>query len=357
MLPADLARLAAAHRARAQYLFGRVRAEVIRAWGQMQAGDPAGSWQMVGPRLVTLITQAQAEAARGAQDYIAAAMSMQGASSDPAGTVPASAFAGTSSSGMPLDVLLSKPVDQLGAFIGAGMPADAALAVGLRHMQRIVSWEIPDAARVATGVAIVNERHSRGWIRMTTPPSCSRCIVLAGKFYRYNQGFLRHPHCDCVHVPSAEVITPESPRKLFDSLSAKEQDRLFTNAGARAIRDGADVGQVVNARRGALGLSPAGARITEEERRLLIGGGTRGRLQTTNVYGRQVYITTEGVTTRGLAGVRLGARTSGVKTSGARYRSSRGVRLMPESIYAEAERLGWSRDELIRQLTRFGYIV
>jgi hypothetical protein len=33
------------------------------------------------------------------------------------------------------------------------------------------------------------------------------------------------------------------------------------------------------------------------------------------------------------------------------------VRLTPEALYAEADRLGWSRDELTRQLTRFGYII
>jgi hypothetical protein len=87
---------------------------------------------------------------------------------------------------------------------------------------------------------------------------------------------------------------------------------------------------------------------------MLRGGRDRGRLETVNVFGRDLYVTTEGTTTRGLAGVRLGARENGVKASEeARYTSARAPRLMPESIYQIAD---GDRDEAIRLLKRFGYI-
>jgi hypothetical protein len=162
-------------------------------------------------------------------------------------------------------------------------------------------------------------------------------------------------NCDCIHVPASEDMAGDlrtDPKLYFDSLSEGEQSRIFTQAGARAIRDGADISQVVNARRGAAGLAPAGARLTVAERQMLKGGRERGHLQTTKVFGQDVFITTEGVTTRGAAGVRLGARETGRKQGG-RYRSARIPRLMPESIYQAA---GDNREEAIRLLRRFGYI-
>ena len=97
-----------------------------------------------------------------------------------------------------------------------------------------------------------------GYVRMLEPPSCSRCVILAGRFYRWNQGFLRHPRCDCKHIPTmvtdqAEAFAKgliDDPYEVFTRMSEAEQNRVFTNAGAQAIRDGADMSQVVNARRG-----------------------------------------------------------------------------------------------------------
>src|SRR5690606_25790677 len=81
----------------------------------------------------------------------------------------------------------------------------------------------------------------------------SRCVILAGRFYRKNTGFQRHPGCDCRHIPASESVAGDlavDPRAYFDSLTEAEQDKAFTKAGAEAIRAGADIGQVVNARRG-----------------------------------------------------------------------------------------------------------
>jgi hypothetical protein len=59
--------------------------------------------------------------------------------------------------------------------------------------------------------------------------------------------------CDCIHVPAAENTAGDiqtNPRAYFDSLTASEQDKAFTKAGAEAIRLGADPAKTVNARRG-----------------------------------------------------------------------------------------------------------
>lgn len=352
-LPPDLLRLAQAHRRRQQELARKATRLVKRLWARVDPRDPLGSWRSLAAEALQVLTLAQLNAADGANGYVAAALAAQGEDGPPDGLVNPNALTGVASDGRPLASLLEQPAFDVSAFVAGGMPASAASAAGARHLTRIVATQVADAARVATGVGTVASR-AHGYVRMLSPPSCSRCVVLAGKFYATNAGFQRHPLCDCVHIPARESLRDAvtSPRAYFDSLDAAEQDRVFTAAGARAIRDGADPSQVVNARRGANGLTPAGARITAAEARMLRGGRDRGHLISSDIFGRQLYVTTEGTTTRGLAGQRLGARETGIKTGG-RYRSARAPRLMPESIYEIAE----NREDAIRLLRRFGYIL
>jgi hypothetical protein len=217
------------------------------------------------------------------------------------------------------------------ALVADGMFLTQAIRVGTKRVNRIVATQVADAARVATGVATTVSR-ADGYIRMLTPPSCSRCIILAGAWYPSMTPFERHPLCDCVHIPAAEYLRSDvtSPEDYFASLSEAEQDRVFTIAGAQAIRDGADIARVVNARRGANGLTPASGRLTAAEAQLLRGGRQRGRLQRVDVGGRQLFVTTE-----------LGRRR-------------RPPRLMPESIYELAD---GNREEAIRLLKAYGYIL
>lgn len=320
MLPAELMTLARLHRIRQQQLAQLVLAEVRRRWALLDGADLAGSWAPIAPGVLSLVTAGQLEATRGAQEYVGAAVTQVGAESDPAGTVNGRALAGQASDGRSLRTLLDQPLAEVQAFLGGGMPTADALGVGLRHLERIVATQVQDAARVSTGVAIVNDRAVRGWVRMTTPPSCARCVILAGKFYKTNRGFKRHPLCDCVHVPCAEVIEPQKPRDLFGAMSDPELAKAgWSKADVRAIRDGADLNQVTNARRS---------------------------LSSTDVAGRRVPTTRDGATRHGFAGGRLGAP-----------KGARAVRLTPEAIYDEAERSGWSRDETIAALKQHGYIL
>jgi hypothetical protein len=172
----------------------------------------------------------------------------------------------------------------------------------------------------------------------------------------YNANGLIVSNCDCRMIPASEDVAKDlttDPREYFKSLSAAEQDKTFTQAGAEAVRLGADINQVVNARRGALGLTPAGARLTREEQKTLRNGLDRGHLQPQMLYGQPVYVTTEGTTRRGVAGSRLGAWEDGVKRPGQRYRSAQTARLMPESIIQIAE----NREDAIRLLKRYGYLL
>ena len=348
--------VAMAHYRRQVALARRAALEVGRLWSRIDREAIGPSWAASVPAAVQVLSTAQALAAASSTAYLDEVLEAQGIDPEPEGRIQPAAFAGVASDGRDLETLLYQPAVTALVGVKQGETVPRSLAGGRLALDMIVRTQVADAGRAADGVAVVARRQVGGYVRLLSPPSCSRCVVLAGKWYRWNAGFLRHPRCDCRHIPAAEDTSDElatDPRMYFDSLSREEQDRVFTQAGAEAVRDGADISQVVNARRGARGLSPAGARLTAAEVRALRGGRDRGRLETANVFGHDLLITTEGVTTRGVAGVRLGAKETGTK-QGRRYRSAKAPRLMPESIYQIA---GGDRDEAIRLLKRYGYIL
>lgn len=195
-----------------------------------------------GPVAVARILAAfQLLAARDAAESVPPMLAEQGIADDPVGEVAYGTLSGTASDGRPLDTLFAQAETDV-------------------QFDMMVSTQLQDVARIAAGIAIVSRPTVQGYVRMLNPPSCSRCAILAGKFFKWNAGFERHPRCDCRHIPSSEALAGDlttDPKAYFDSLSPAEQNRIFTNKGAEAIRDGADMGQVVNVRRS---LSAAGVR-------------------------------------------------------------------------------------------------
>lgn len=349
-------KVAAAHYRRQVALGRRASERIGELWRRVDPGAVRESWRSLLGEALTVLTSAQGFAAAAADEYADDVLQAQGITPAPTGRVAAAALAGVASDGRDLAGLLVQPAGTAVDALAAGVAPPRSLTAGAVHLDMIVRTQVADAGRAAEAVAITARPAATGYVRMLNLPSCSRCIVLAGRRYPWNAGFPRHPRCDCRHIPAAEdtadaLIT--NPRAVFDAMDPAEQDKVFTKAGAKALRLGADVGQVVNARRGARGLTPAGARITAAEARMLRGGRDRGHLDTISVFGQDVFVTTEGTTTRGLAGRRLGARDTGVKRQGARYRFARPPRLMPESILQAA---AGDRTEAIRLLRRFGYI-
>ena len=340
-----------------QSLTRRAVSAAQAAWSGLDLADLSASWAgaRIGDRLYVATSQAQMLAAQLAEAYVAAALAEQDGDGEVLGVLVHESLAGVASDGRDLDDLLFQPVITTKAYIGGGEAPERAVEMGGAALARIVGTQVADAGRAAAGAAIVARPTATGYVRMLVPPSCGRCAVLAGRRYRWNADFRRHPLCDCVAVPAVEDAADDirtDPQAYFDSLSAEDQARYFTVAGARAIRDGADIGQVVNARRGASGLSSPG-RLTEAEQRVLRGGRGRGALQRVDVYGRQLAVTSEGVTTRGKAGQDLARAGGTTRDRGARTRRAKTPRLMPEAIY---ELAGDDRDEAVRLLRRFGYI-
>lgn len=235
----------------------RALAVATRHWRRLGPNWIADAWRESIPTVTAAITTAQRTAATSALVSGALALAEQDQWAPPDGLVDPDAFAGLTADGRNLDTLLRGPAITTRTLIAGGMEPAQALAAGGRQISMMVLTEVADAGRGAAGVQIA-ARPRVGYVRMLNPPSCSRCVILAGRFYRWNQGFLRHPRCDCTHVPTMVTDQAEAfargliddPYEAFNRMSEAEQNRIFTNAGARAIRDGADIYQVVNARRG-----------------------------------------------------------------------------------------------------------
>lgn len=269
-------------------------------------------------RLVAIVTAAQLSAATDGADSVPLMLSEQDIPDDPSGSVIPEVFAGVASDGRDLRSLMS-------------VMSSPTMTPG--RFERVVVTQISDAGRGASSVAIASRPTITGYTRMLVPPSCSRCAILAGKFYRWNTGFQRHPHCDCRHIPATENTAGNlttDPSAYFDGLTREQQDAAFTKAGAQAIRDGADMSQVVNARRG---------------------------MSTAQVGGRKLLVTSEGTTRRGVGYKAMKARGkagvgSDYRNPGERYFRTRSVRPMPESIYEMAD----DRADAIRLLRLYGYL-
>src|SRR5690606_374096 len=294
--PMPARQVALDHYRRRRRLVEEVARAARQTWRQVDRGDIAGSWLTLLPRLLAAVMGAQLAAAQTADDYLAAVLAAQGIDPAAEGALVPSALVGVASDGRALDTLLYQPAIAAKAALAEGATVPRAMAAGQATLDMIVRTQVADAGRVADQVALTARREATGYVRMVVGASCARCIILAGRWYRWSQGFQRHPRCDCVHIPSRESIAGDittSPRAIFESMPPEEQDRVFGKDGAQAIRDGADMARVVNARRG-----------------MYTTGGLR--------------LTREATTRRGIG---------------------RPVRLMPEEIYRQAN---GNRDEALR---------
>lgn len=277
----------------------RLRDEARISWSQVDPARISETWTPRIGRLLALLTGGQHAAASSADRYIAEALALQGINPVTRGRLDATAFAGVASDGRNLASLLAQPAIVTKMAIAGGATVERAMATGGALTELIAHTQVADAGRVADGVALASRPHAQGYVRMVSGGACSRCILLAGRHYRWNAGFSRHPHCECIGIPAAESADDltTNPRKAFDAMGPAEQDKTFGKAGAQAIREGSDIAKVVNARRG-------------------MQTASDGRLYTTEAAGRR-------------------------------------PRLMPEQIYRDAK----DRDDAIRLLRLHGYIL
>lgn len=150
---------------------------------------------------------------------------------------------------------------------------------------------VQDAGRTAAAVDIGRRPKLTGYVRSLNPPSCSRCAVLAGRVYRYSTGFQRHPRCDCLMTPVAKGSGDDL---VTDPYGLVESGKItgLSKGDLAALDAGADLGRVVNVRRGS-GLS-VGSSVVSRGGRLTPQGILRiapDRAQALSLLRRNGYIT------------------------------------------------------------------
>lgn len=229
-------------------------------------------------------------------------------------TIPG-AFAGVSSYGFPISEPIVATIDK---YVPAPLePLPDAWWDDTREfiadLEQLIASEVADAGRTASQVEFGARPTWQNYVRVLNPPSCKRCVVLAGRIYRDLEHFDRHPGDDCVMVPVEDWEKAHdegyvfSPREAFD----KGMIRDLTESERKAIEDGADITTVINSSSG---------------------------LTTPAVFGHKVKATTYGTTKR---------------SAWRKANPTRLVRLRPEAIYRFAE----SHEDVLRLLKLYGYIL
>jgi hypothetical protein len=166
-------------------------------WQQMSPSDFDRSWSRIAPSLEALTSGAQVAAATAGVAYVPEVLAETGQPDRPQARIRPQAFAGVASDGRSLAGLLAGSVVTAKRAVTRGLDGGDALAAGQRWLEGALQTAVTDAARDATAASIV-ARPDVGWVRMVNPPCCSRCAVLAGRVYKWNDGFQRHPRCDCL---------------------------------------------------------------------------------------------------------------------------------------------------------------
>lgn len=225
------------------------------------------------------------------------------------------AFAGVSSAGFPISEPLVAVIDERVPAPLAPLPAQwwDDTSEFMPAVEQLILSEVQDAGRSAFQAEMVTGPTWTNYVRVLAPPSCKRCVVLAGRIYRDNEGFERHPKCDCQHWPvtdweqAHDLGLVSSPREAFENGYIRD----LTAAETKAIEDGADITTVINSSSG---------------------------IYTADIFGRRVKATRYGTTKR---------------SAWRKANPSRPVRLRPEAIYRIAN---GNRDEARRLLRLYGYI-
>lgn len=291
----------------------RASETALRAWDEVDPALISESWEQVVPAVAAVVTQQQNRVADSAVRASREVSVETGQYELPTGFHNPRELAGYGSQGVPLEDALYSPAISTKRQILAGAPVAEAMLYGASAVASLASTVVADTGREAMQLDMIT-RQQTGYVRVVEAGACSRCIILAGKFFRWNAGFLRHPSCNCKHMPAKSKQWAQDegwyadPYEAFGSMSKPERQRVFGEFGAQAIDDGADIYQVVNATSPRAGMY-AGGRMTRE------GTSRFGNFRQTS-----------------------------------QYRN----RLTPYGIYGDGSR---SREQVIQALTDNGYIL
>ncbi len=315
---------AVAHQEARQRLAEATARAARQSWRQIDRDNIYTSWLGLLARVLAVVSGGQMAAAQTTEQWLERLLGTDPEQPQSDRLNPAS-LAGVDGGGRPLADVLMAPMWAALRLVTQGTPVAQSMAHGQALLDVVVRTAVADAGRAADSVGMISRPGVTSYIRVVEGGACSRCLILAGREYGVSNAFARHPRCQCGMEPVTRDHKPtaQDPRKVFADMSEAQRKKTFGEAAVKAIDAGADIAQVVNARRG---------------------------MATATAFGRTVQATSEGITRRGIAGKRL---KNFEKVPGQRYRVSRTPRLMPEEIF----RLADDREHAVRLLRQHSFIV
>ncbi|GGO59101.1 hypothetical protein GCM10010910_01270 [Microbacterium nanhaiense] len=221
---------------------------VSKLWRRM-GDDFDESWESIGPKITGVVEAGRKAAVAQALPYTSLVLQETNQVDTPVGELDPNVFLSTAPDGRDLVSLYDESIVKAKTAVATGETADAALGQAGRWLTMVTLTTLADTRREVYSADIAQRPTVTGYTRMLNPPSCGRCTILAGKWFRWNEGFQRHPRCDCQHIPASENVAGDlrtDPYKYFESLSKEEQEAVFGRSQARAVREGADIYRVVN---------------------------------------------------------------------------------------------------------------
>lgn len=274
MSAADVAR---SHSAARQTLVTAAAAEAARRWALVDRQDIARSWARQSLLLSTAVSGAQAAAASQADTYVETSLLSEGLPPGYGWAVASMSLATVTADGRDMTSLLYEPAITALMGIKSGRSVAESLASGAAQLDSMVRTEVADAGRTADQIALTTHGVP-GYVRLAVGPTCNRCIILAGRWYRYSTGFQRHPNDDCIMVPAGENDPPlMSPESVYEGMTPEQRSKAgWSKDEQQAIALGADIAQVTNIHRS---LYVAGGRQYTR-----VGAGKRPRITPRQIF-------------------------------------------------------------------------
>lgn len=301
--------------------------EISAQWRRIGPRFDTG-WSLVGPYIAAIVASAQRDVIDRASEFTPALLEDTGQTRYlPTEFTPnAAALVGVTGNGYLVTESLSVATIRAKQAVADGHTAPQALTLAGSWLAQSSLMVLADTMRSTETLGQLS--HRVGYVRMVHGGACGRCVVQAGKWFRTNAGFLRHPRCRCTHIPASEDVGRSwqtNPDEYFHSLSQEQQIKLMgSKANAQAVIDGADINQIVNAYRKTSGMQFAQVQPIKTV--------------------RGMKYTTEGATRRSLAT----QQQTGLRRNGRVQQ-----RLMPESI----ARIAKDADDRMRLLRLYGWVL
>lgn len=204
------------------------RMDQRRFFGLMSPDFNRG-WAEVGPQINEVVRVGRAAAAASAAQYTPALLAETGQVSPAFGSINTVAFLASAPDGRSMSTLLDESVVHAKTAVKNGASASKALSMTETWLSGMLLTVMADTRRGVVGADIAQRPAIAGYTRMLNAPSCSRCVILAGRYFKWNQGFQRHPRCIpagvTVSLPGLEAATKrwyEGELVVFRTASGNE---------------------------------------------------------------------------------------------------------------------------------------